>query len=465
MELTFLGATRTVTGSKYLVSNGRQPVLVDCGLFQGLKELRLENRRPFPVAPASIGAVILTHAHLDHTGYLPQLTAGGFEGAAWCTPATADLCGIILPDSGHLQEEEAARANEKGYSKHAPALPLYTQADAEHALAHLRPEPMDQPFTAGDLAVRFRRAGHILGSATVTIEHAGATVVFSGDLGRPADPILLPAEPPESADYVVIESTYGDRLHGPEDSQALLGEVINRTARRGGVVVIPSFAVGRTQTLLFHIHALIHNHVVPELPVFVDSPMAIDATQMLLRHREEHHLDEDEVMGMRDTARMTNSREDSKEIDRRPGPMIVISASGMATGGRVLFHLARFAPDPRNTILLAGFQAVGTRGADMAAGADHLRIHGADVPVRAEIVSLHGLSAHADANELMAWMGGFKRAPRQVFVTHGEPAAAEALRGRIERELGWRASVPSYGDKARLDGSRPLQPVTASAPT
>ncbi len=458
MELTFLGATRTVTGSKYLVSDGRAPVLVDCGLFQGLKELRLENRRPFPVPPSAIGAVVLTHAHLDHTGYLPLLSAAGFEGPAYCTPATADLCGIMLPDSGHLQEEEAARANEKGYSKHSPALPLYTRADAEHALEHLAPQGMGKAFTAGDIAVRFHRAGHILGSATATLQHDGATIVFSGDLGRPNDPILLPAEPVRAADYLVIESTYGDRAHGPEDSEAVLAEVINRTAKRGGVVVIPSFAVGRTQTLLYHIHALLERHDIPDLPVFVDSPMAVDATEIMLRHREEHHLSDDEVAGMRGTARMTNSSEESKAIDRRPGPMIIISASGMATGGRVLFHLARFAPDARNTILLAGYQAVGTRGADMMSGADHVRIHGADVPVHAEVVALHGLSAHADADELMAWLGGFQSAPRQVFVTHGEPEAAEALRARIERELGWRASVPSYGDRVRLDGSRPAAP-------
>jgi len=451
MELTFLGATGTVTGSKYLVSSGREKILVDCGLFQGLKELRLENRRPFPVPPAEIGAVVLTHAHLDHTGYLPLLVNDGFDGPIYCTPATADLCGIMLPDSGHLQEDEAARANKHGYSRHSPALPLYTRADAERALEQLRPVPMGGEIAIGSLRVRLRRAGHILGSATVTVEGDGCRLVFSGDLGRPDDPLLRPLEPLSDADYLVVESTYGDRVHEAEDSQAELADAINLTARRGGVVVVPAFAVGRTQTLLWHLNALRARGAIPALPVFLDSPMAIDATDILLRHREELRLSEAQCVALRGSARMTNTAEQSKEIDRRSGPMIVISASGMATGGRVLFHLARFATDPRNTVLLVGHQAVGTRGADLMNGATDIRIHGVDVPVRCAVVTLHGLSAHADANEIMAWLKGFQRAPRQTFITHGEPGPADSLRKRVERELRWPARVPAYGERARLE--------------
>ncbi len=450
MELTFLGATGTVTGSRYLVSSGREKILVDCGLFQGLKELRLRNRDAFPVPPAEIEAVVLTHAHLDHTGYLPLLVANGFDGPVYCTPATAELCGVVLPDSGHLQEEEAAHANEHGHSKHTPALPLYTRADAEHALEHLRLVPVGRDFTIGSFRVRFRHAGHILGSASAAVEGDGTRLVFSGDLGRPVDPLLLPPEPVAETDYLVLESTYGDRIHEAEDSQAELGETIQRTARRGGVIVIPAFAVGRTQTLLWHIDALRARGAIPPIPVFVDSPMAIDATDILLRHREELRLSEAQCRELRGTAQMTNSAEESKQIDRRSGPMIVISASGMATGGRVLFHLARFAPDPRNTIVLVGYQAVGTRGADLMQAAQHLRIHGEDVPVRAEVVTLHGLSAHADAAEILGWLHAFQHAPRQVFVTHGEPGPADALRKRIERELHWHARVPAFGECARL---------------
>ncbi len=455
MELTFLGATGTVTGSKYMLSDGRGRLLVDCGLFQGLKELRLENRRDFAVPPAEIDSVVLTHAHLDHTGYLPLLAANGFDGPVYSTPATADLCGIVLPDSGHLQEEEAERANKHGYSKHAPALPLYTREDAERVLEQFETMPVGRRVEAGEFTFEYHRAGHILGSANVTVEHDGARIAFSGDLGRPADPILLPPEVPAPADYLVVESTYGDRVHPPEDEMAALAEVVNRTARRGGVVVIPAFAIGRTQTLLWYVNQLRAQGAIPDLPVFVDSPMAIDATQTLLRHREDHHLDEPEIVAMRGGAQLANSRDESKEIDRRQGPMIVISASGMATGGRILFHLARFAPDARNTILLVGYQAVGTRGADMANGADHVKIHGGDVAVRAEVVTLHGMSAHADSEEIMAWLRRFDWKPREVFVTHGEPGPAAALRDRIQRELGWSARVPAFGDRVQLDGARP----------
>ncbi|MBX6364281.1 MAG: MBL fold metallo-hydrolase [Gemmatimonadetes bacterium] len=451
MELEFLGATGTVTGSRYLLRAGGARVLVDCGLFQGLKHLRLRNRAPFPAADAGFDAVVLTHAHLDHSGYLPLLARNGYAGPVYCTPATAELCGILLPDSGHLQEEEAAYANRRGYSRHHPALPLYTRTDAERSLELLRPVPfeVDTPVAPG-VTLRFSRAGHILGAASARLSAAGRAVLFSGDLGRPNDPVLLPPAPPQAADYVVVESTYGDRRHPTEDPRLALAAVIRRTAARGGVVVIPSFAVGRAQTLLVLLSELRSEGAIPPVPVFLDSPMAADATRILLRYPEEHRLRPPERAAATDSVTIVRDVEGSKAIDRRRGPMIVISASGMATGGRVLFHLERFAPEPRNTILLVGYQAAGTRGEALQAGARELKMHGAYVPVRAEVVMLEGLSAHADADEILAWLRRAPAPPRRVFVTHGEPAAAEALRRRIAEELRWPASVPRDGETVRL---------------
>lgn len=451
MELEFLGATGTVTGSRYLLRAGGARVLVDCGLFQGLKHLRLRNRAPFPAADAGFDAVVLTHAHLDHSGYLPLLARNGYAGPVYCTPATAELCGILLPDSGHLQEEEAEYANRRGYSKHHPALPLYTRADAERSLELLRPVPfdVDTPVAPG-VSLRFSRAGHILGAASARLSAHGRAVLFSGDLGRPSDPVLLPPAPPQAADYLVVESTYGDRRHPTEDPRAALAAVVRRTVARGGVVVIPSFAVGRAQTLLVLLSALRSEGAIPSVPVFLDSPMAADATRILLRYPDEHRLGAAECAAAKDSVTIVRDVEGSKAIDRRRGPMIVISASGMATGGRVLFHLERFAPEPRNTILLVGYQAAGTRGEALQAGARELKMHGGYVPVRAEVVMLEGLSAHADADEIVAWLRRAPAPPRRVFVTHGEPAAADALRGRIEEELRWPASVPRDGEAVRL---------------
>lgn len=451
MELTFLGAAGTVTGSRYLIKAGRNRFLVDCGLFQGLKELRLRNWAPFPVRPPDIDAVVLTHAHIDHTGYLPVLVRDGYEGPVYCTPGTEALCGILLPDSGFLEEADAARANRYGYTKHRPALPLFTQADAERALERLVTVPLNEERELGDgVMYRLRRAGHIVGSASVSVTHGGTTVVFSGDLGRPSDAVLKPPEPVRHADYLVIESTYGNRRHSELDPADELAEVIGRTAARGGVVVIPSFAVGRTQSLLYHLARLRAHDAIPPLPIFVDSPMAVDATRILLAHRDELRLTEAQCVALAGVATLTRSVEESKAIDRRNGPMIVISASGMATGGRVLFHLARFAPEPKNTILFAGYQAAGTRGEAMLAGAESVKIHGQQVPIRAEVVALDGLSAHADADELVAWMRHLERPPRRTFITHGEPTAADALRQRIEEELGWKAHVPQHGERVRL---------------
>ena len=450
-HLTFLGAAGTVTGSRYLLDGSAGRLLVDCGLFQGLKALRLRNRDPFPVPPRELDAVVLTHAHLDHSGFLPVLVRDGFDGPVYATAATCDLCEMLLLDSAHLLEEEAEYANRHGYSKHHPALPLYTTADAEAALGRLRPVRWPETVRAAGQEIRFRRAGHILGAAIVEARAPdGPRVVFSGDLGRPLDTLMHPPASVREADYLVVESTYGDRLHEDGDPQERLGEIVRRTAARGGVLVVPAFAVGRAQVLLHHLWLLRRAGDIPALPVFVDSPMACQATALLETHAEDHRLG-DALGPVLKSATFTESVEQSKAIDERSGPFVVISASGMATGGRVLFHLKRFAPDRRNTILLVGHQAVGTRGEALARGERQLKIHGQYVPVAAEVSQLDGLSAHADADEIMRWLGGFERAPRTTFVTHGEPGASAALARRIERELGWRAHVPAHGESVALD--------------
>ena len=451
MELRFLGATGTVTGSKYLVSAGSKKILVDCGLFQGYKQLRLRNRAPLPVEPRDIDAVILTHAHLDHSGYLPLLIKNGFAGKVYCTQSTRDLCAILLPDSGHLQEEEAEYANRHKYSKHAPALPLYTREDAEHSLARFVPVDFARDADLdGGLTLHLLPAGHILGSSFVRLRHGGQTLLFTGDLGRPNDLIMVAPTIVNRADYLVVESTYGDRRHDSTDPQERLAEIINRTVKRGGAVIVPAFAVGRAQTLMYLIHLLKAAQAIPDIPVFLNSPMAVDATRLYHKHRGEHRLTPAQCDAMCAAAKVVNSVEESKALNTRQGPMIVISASGMATGGRVVHHLKAFAPEARNTILFAGFQAGGTRGAAMLNGAETIKIHGEYVPVRAEVARIDNFSAHADYAEILAWLGHFEP-PRQIFVTHGEPKAADALRHRIEEKLGWRTRVPEYLETARLE--------------
>ena len=451
LTLSFLGAAGTVTGSRHLLELDSQRILVDCGLFQGLKQLRLRNWAPFPVPPGSLASVVLTHAHLDHTGYLPALVRDGFGARIHCSEATEDLCRILLPDSGHLQEQDAEFANRHGYAKHKPALPLYGVADAERALTHFSPMAFEQEKeVAGGARVRLRHAGHILGAAIVEVAWGGKRVVFSGDLGRYDDPILPDPAAIEAADYLVVESTYGDRAHKPVDPQAILGEVIERTAARGGTVVIPAFAVGRAQALLFHLERLKASGRLKGLRVYLDSPMAIDASELLCRHPADHKLSDAQCEALGAVARYVRSAEESKALTADPMPKIIISASGMATGGRVLHHLKRYAPDPRNTIIFAGYQAVGTRGAAMLAGADSIKIHGAYVPLRAEILNLSMLSAHADAGEILRWLKGFKQPPRMTFIVHGEPTAADVLRRRIQEELGWPCKVAEQLEKVEL---------------
>lgn len=451
MRVTFLGATGTVTGSRFLVTVSRRRILVDCGLFQGFKQLRLRNWMPLPINPATIDAVVLTHAHIDHSGYLPVLVKQGFAGPVFCSSGTRDLCGILLPDSGFLQEEEAQYANRHGYSKHTPALPLYTKLDAERALAHLVPIDYDKVHDLGSgLTMRLAPAGHLLGSSFVSLTLDRLTVTFSGDLGRPHDPIMRAPTALSAADYLVIESTYGDRRHDPADPEDAIAEVINRTAARGGVVLIPAFAVGRAQTMLYYLDRLKSAKRIPDIPVFLNSPMAVDATGVYCAHQREHRLTPDQCRAMGRVARFVNDVQESKRLNAREGPMILISASGMATGGRVVHHLKAFAPDPKNTILFVGYQVPGTRGAALVAGAKSVKIHGAYVSVNAEVVALNNLSAHADADEIMAWLKQFRAPPRQTFITHGEPAAADALRHRIEEELRWPCRIPEYREVARL---------------
>jgi metallo-beta-lactamase family protein len=452
MNLQFLGGAGTVTGSKYLVSTARSRVMVDCGLFQGLKQLRLRNWAAPPVEPASIDAVVLTHAHLDHSGYLPLLVRRGFRGPIYCTEATLELCRLLLPDSGHLLEEDAAYLNRHRLSRHDPALPLYTQEDAERALKQFAAQPWDREFRTAEFSASFRPAGHLLGAAVVEIEHSGRRIVFSGDLGRSTDPVLMPPASMEGADCLLVESTYGDRRHPATDPLDSLERVITTTVGRGGSVIVPAFAVGRTQTLLYLLHLLKKSGRMPaSVPIYVDSPMAASATRIYARFRAEHRLSADECVAAFDSAISVNSVAASRELDRRPWPMVLIAASGMATGGRVLHHLKLLAPNPRHTILLTGFQAAGTRGAALAAGARVLRIHGQDVPVNARVEMLENLSAHADYEEILRWLTGFAVPPRMTFIVHGEPTAADAMRRHIQDRFRWACRVPDHGESVEIE--------------
>lgn len=464
LRLHFLGAAGTVTGSRHLLDADGRLILLDCGLFQGVKPLRLQNWAPFPVSPARIDAVVLSHAHLDHSGYLPKLVREGFRGPIYCSEATRDLCRLLLLDSAHLQEADADYVNRHGISKHQPALPLYTVADAERAIAALRPVAFD---TATDLpaGLRFQltRAGHILGAAIIELTYPGGKLVFSGDLGRYNDPLMPPPEPVADADYLVIESTYGNRLHGTEDVLEALAAIIGRTIKRGGSVVIPSFAVGRAQLLLFHLWRLKQSGRIPrDLPVYLDSPMASSAVDIYLRHAGDQQLSPSEARAAYGVAVCVSDVEQSKALDASPMPKIIVSASGMATGGRVLHHLKHYANDPRNAVLFAGFQAMGTRGAAMLDGARSVKIHGEYIPVRAEVDNLSMLSAHADADEILRWLSGFTSAPEDTFIVHGEPDAADALRLRIKDELGWRCHAVEQEETVVLGALGPSSESTGS---
>ncbi|MCB0219767.1 MAG: MBL fold metallo-hydrolase, partial [Chrysiogenetes bacterium] len=398
-----------------------------------------------------IDAIVLTHAHLDHSGYIPLLMRRGFKGPVWTSVATRELCEILLPDSGHLQERDAEFANKHGFSKHTPALPLYTEAEGAAAISLFRNVKFAEKVDlGGGLTAEFHRAGHILGAAWVILRYEGRSILFSGDLGRKIDPVMLEPEPPMQADYLVVESTYGDRLHSAIDPLDALEEVINRTTRRGGVVVIPAFAVGRTQSLLYYISELKRAGRIDNVPVAIDSPMAIEATAVFCDNLQAHKLSEQQCRDVFGAVKYARQVEDSMELDRKDGPMILISASGMATGGRILHHLKAFVGDPKNTVLFTGFQAGGTRGDAMLRGAKELKIHGDYYEIHAEVERLDMLSAHADRNEIIEWLQQMPRAPRRTFVTHGEPQAADTMRQTIEEKLGWDAYVPEYRDEFEL---------------
>ena len=482
VTVTFLGAARTVTGSKYLLDTGKARILIDAGLFQGLKELRELNWRDFPVQASSLDAVVLTHAHLDHCGYLPRLVMQGFRGRVFCTAGTRDLCRIVLPDAGRIQEEDAANANRHGYSKHTPALPLYTEVDAFRAVSLLQPVGYERPMPVAEgIEAEFLAAGHLLGSAYARVRTEGMTILFGGDLGRYDRPVLPDPVPVPLADYLLVESTYGNRVHEQDDDGEALAAVIRATAERGGKLVIPAFAIGRVEELLYWIGRLEEQKRVPVLPVFLDSPMAMEA---LARYTERlSELDPDLQPESRDgkapydeashesvpkrraqaererrlcafcTTRFRTiaSSAESKQLTRSRMPAIVISSSGMATGGRVLHHLKDALPDPKNTALLVGFQAEGTRGRQLVDGAQSIRIHGQDVAVRAHVDRIESMSAHADALEILRWLGGFEQPPRRTFLVHGEPVAMDALAATIRQKLGWTVHTPQRDEVVTLE--------------
>jgi metallo-beta-lactamase family protein len=458
-SITFLGAARTVTGSKYLLEVNDSRILVDCGLFQGLKELRQRNWEPLPVPAGSIQAVVLTHAHIDHSGYLPRLFAEGFRGRVFCTPGTADLCRIVLPDAGRLAEEDAREANRHGYSKHNPALPLFTEADAYRVLPNLQPVGFDRPVpVTGDIGVRFVNSGHLLGSAFAVLSlrvDGGREVVFSGDVGRYDRPIVPDPLPLERADTLVVESTYGNREHEPDDDGARLAEIVNATIARGGKVIIPAFAIGRAEEVIYWLKKLEEAGTIPSVPVFLDSPMALEALRFYQQRANE--LDPDmqgrhgEVSAfMTRRFQMVATPQQSADLVGSRIPSIVVSSSGMATGGRVLSHMKAALPNARNTILFSGFQAEGTRGRKLLEGAREIKIHGEQVPVNAHIAQINSMSAHADSKELLRWLGGFKKAPTMTYVVHGEPVAADAMAGAISSTLGWPTHVAEYLEAVEL---------------
>ncbi|WP_372592927.1 MBL fold metallo-hydrolase RNA specificity domain-containing protein [Actinotalea sp.] len=452
--LTFLGAAGTVTGSKFLLQSDGHRVLVDAGLFQGLRKLRRRNWEPFPVAPSTIDGAVLTHAHIDHCGYLPALVREGFDGPVVCTPGTSELAAIVLKDSAHLQEEDARFAAERGFSKHAEPRPLYTTKDVAAAL------PMLQPIAFGrtveicpGIAVTLQPAGHILGSASPVLDVAGHRVTFSGDLGRPEHLLLRPPPPPPSSETIVVESTYGNRRHGDEGSEAL-ADIVRRTLDREGSVLIPAFAVDRTELVLLTIDRLIGSGQIPRVPVYVDSPMALSALGVYRRAlaAESPELRDDLEPGVLDPhdVREARTAEQSMVLNRPAVPCIIVSASGMASGGRVVHHLRHLLPARRNSVVLVGFQAAGTRGRDLVEGATEIKMHGRYVPVRAEVAQLDAFSVHADADEILAWLAATPTPPSVVYVVHGEPEASHALASRVREELGWLAVVPRDGERVRL---------------
>jgi metallo-beta-lactamase family protein len=449
--LTFHGAVGTVTGSRFLLRQGSHRTLIDCGMFQGYKHLRQKNWAGLPFAPSDLDEVVLTHAHIDHSGFLPVLCREGFDKAIFCTHATRDLCRHLLPDSGFIHEKDAENANRHGHTRHHPARPLYTRQDAEDSLRFFQPLDFNTPRPlTPTTTLTFRRAGHIIGAASALFEVGAKRIFFSGDIGPPDSPTMIPPDSIPQVDVLIIESTYGNRLRDRTDPESALAEVVKRTVGRGGTLIIPAFAVGRTQLILHHLKRLMASGRVPEVPVFLDSPLAIKATEVFSNHPDDHRLSLEDAEAACSLPRYVRDPEESKALTRNPVPKIVIAGSGMATGGRVLHHLKVYGPDPRSTILFAGFQAAGSRGAKMIQGVDAIKIHGRYWPLKAEVDHLDMLSAHADSQEIIDWLRPMARAPERIFIVHGEPEASDALRIRMKEELGWSAEVPELNQEYGL---------------
>lgn len=454
--LRFLGAAGTVTGSRFLLEVKDSKYLIDCGLFQGGRSEKALNWEAFPFPPEQIDAILLSHAHIDHVGYLPRLVQQGFRGPVYVTEASQALMQIVLPDSARLQEQDAAYANKSSYSHHQPALPLYTTADAEATMKLLHGIPFDHPLELDGVTATLRPAGHILGSATLDVVISGdggsRHIVFSGDLGRYASEVMRPPTNLAEADVLLIESTYGDRLHSDEPIEDVLADSLDYIVQHAGVLLIPAFAVGRTQEVLYYIRKLQEKGRIPDLPVFIDSPMAVDTSHIYCRFGDDHNLDINLLMDekecplqCRDT-RFVRDVEESKLLNTRPGPSVIISASGMCNGGRIMHHLKWRLPDKRNAILFVGYQAEGTRGRLLLEGKKRIFIHGEEVPVQARIIQAQALSAHADRNELLRWLSGFVKPPRRTFIVHGEPKSSQVLLEHICNRFGWEASVPGIGE-------------------
>lgn len=451
-ELQFLGGTQTVTGSKYLLRSQGKNILIDCGLFQGLKTLRQKNWEPFPIPPSEIDAILLTHAHIDHSGYIPRLIKNGFKGKIYSTSATKDLCAILLPDSGYLMEEEAEYLNKKKRSSHSPALPLFTRDEAEKSLPQFESIPFDQERTIfSNLSFRFQYAGHIFGAASIVLKVGDRKIAFTGDIGRLKDRVLYPPKSLPKIDYLVIESTYGNRLHRESDIAEDLASIINETYQKRGVIIVPAFAVGRAQVLMYYLSQLKSQKKIPDIPMYLNSPMATNVSDLLCKYMELHRLSENECQNTCGVVDYVKSVEASKELNERKGPMLIVSASGMLTGGRVLHHLKAFAPYPENTILLSGYQAAGTRGEALEHGAQEIKIHGEYIQVKAQVRSLPNMSAHADYGEILEWLSGSDIHPKKTFITHGEPAASDELRRRLGEAFKWNCFVPDGGSSVRLE--------------
>jgi metallo-beta-lactamase family protein len=451
-SIRFLGAANTVTGSRYLVTTADKNILIDCGLFQGLKSLRLKNWDKFPAEPAKIDCLILTHAHLDHSGYIPRLIKNGFQGKIYCTPATKELCKILLLDAAHIAEEEATYLNKHKRSKHQPALPLFTSEDAQASLEQFIEIPFNQTVALDETThFEFQYAGHILGAASVILTTDNCKIAFTGDVGRPNDPIFFPPSGIPQVDYIVTESTYGNRRHKNRDPSDELERIISEVVAKKGSLIIPTFAVGRAQSLMYYLWKLKKENRIPAVPMYLNSPMANNINEIWTRYHSLHRLTKEESKDICDLVTYVQSVDESKALNEGEKSVIILSASGMLTGGRILHHLKKFGPDPRSTILLSGFQAAGTRGEALERGANELKIHGDYIPINAKVETLDNVSAHADYKEMIDWFQSSKIQPKKIFITHGEPSASDEFRRRLGEALGWNCVVPSLEETVELD--------------